>query len=42
VRCRELALGLAQPERETAAGAAALLTLHTVRHSRMRHREYFR
>jgi hypothetical protein len=42
VRCRELALGLAESERETAAGAAALLTLHTVRHSRMRHREYFR
>jgi hypothetical protein len=41
-RCRELALGLAHSERETAVGAAALLTLHTVRHSRMRHREYFR
>jgi hypothetical protein len=42
VRSRELALGLARSERETAAGAAVLLALHTVRHSRMRHREYFR
>jgi hypothetical protein len=42
VRCRELSLGLVHSERETAAGAAALLTVHTVRHSRMRHREYFR
>jgi len=42
VRCRELSLGLARSERESSAGAAALLTVHTVRHSRMRHREFFR
>ena len=42
VRCREISLGLACSEREAAAGAAVLLTIHTVRHSRMRHREYFR
>ncbi len=41
-RCRELSLGLSHSERESAAGAAALLTVHTVRHSRMRHREYVR
>jgi len=42
VRCRTLALGLGRSERETATGAAALVTVHTVRHSRMRHREYVR
>jgi hypothetical protein len=42
VRCRELSLGLDRSQRETAVGAAALLTVHTVRHSRMRHREFFR
>ena len=42
VRCRELGLHLAHPERETGEGAAILVTLHTVRIQRMRHRAYFR
>jgi hypothetical protein len=41
-RCRTLRLGLARSERETNAGAAVLLTVHTVRRTGMRRREYFR
>jgi hypothetical protein len=41
-RCRELRLRLAYSEQETGEGAAVLLTLHTARILRMRHREYFR
>ncbi len=41
-RCRELRLRLAYSEQETGEGAAVLLTLHTTRIQRMRHREYFR
>jgi hypothetical protein len=41
-RCRDLRLRLAFSERETGEGAAVLLTMHTVRLTRMRHREYFR
>jgi hypothetical protein len=42
LRCRELGLRLAYSERETGEGAAVLVTIHTVRIERMRHREYFR
>ena len=42
LRARELGLRLAHPERETGEGAAVLITLHTARIQRMRHREYFR
>ena len=42
LRCRELGLQLAYSERETGEGAAVLVTIHTVRIERMRHREYFR
>ena len=42
VRCRELGLRVAHGERETGEGAAILVTLHTVRIQRMRHRAYFR
>ncbi len=41
-RCRELGLRLHHTERETGEGAAILVTLHTARVQRMRHREYFR
>jgi hypothetical protein len=41
-RCRDLRLRLAHSERETNLGAAVLLTVHTVRLTRVRHREYFR
>jgi len=41
-RCRELGLRVVRPERETSEGAAVLVTLHTARIQRMRHREYFR
>jgi hypothetical protein len=41
-RCRDLRLRLAHSERETNLGAAVLLTVHTVRLTRIRHREYFR
>jgi hypothetical protein len=41
-RCRELDLHLSHSERETSEGAAVLVTLHTARIERMRHREYFR
>jgi len=41
-RSRELGLRLAHSERETSEGAAILVTLHTARIQRMRHREYFR
>jgi hypothetical protein len=41
-RSRELGLRLTHPERETTEGAAILVTLHTARIQRMRHREYFR
>jgi hypothetical protein len=41
-RCRELGLRLCHTEQETGEGAAVLLTLHTARILRMRHREYFR
>jgi hypothetical protein len=41
-RCRDLRLRLAHSERETGEGAAVLLTVHTVRLTRIRHREYFR
>jgi hypothetical protein len=41
-RSRELGLRLARSERETSEGAAILVTLHTARIQRMRHREYFR
>ena len=33
---------LTRSERETGEGAAVLVTIHTVRIERMRHREYFR
>jgi hypothetical protein len=42
VRCRELGLRLHHSERETGEGAAVLVTMHTSRIQRMRHREYFR
>jgi hypothetical protein len=42
LRSRELGLRLAYSERETGEGAAVLVTIHTVRIERMRHREYFR
>jgi hypothetical protein len=42
LRCRELGLRLAYSERETGEAAAVLVTIHTVRIERMRHREYFR
>jgi hypothetical protein len=41
-RCRELGLTLAYSERETGQGAAVLVTTHTARIQRMRHREYLR
>jgi hypothetical protein len=41
-RCRELGLRLAYDDQATSQGAAVLLTLHTARIQRMRHREYFR
>ena len=41
-RCRELGLRLAYDDQATGEGAAVLLTLHTSRIQRMRHREYFR
>jgi hypothetical protein len=41
-RCRDLRLRLVHSERETGEGAAVLLTMHTMRQSRMRHREYMR
>jgi hypothetical protein len=41
-RCRELGLVLAYSERETGQGAAVLVTTHTARIRRMRHREYLR
>jgi hypothetical protein len=41
-RSRELGLRLAYSERQTGEGAAVLVTLHTARIQRMRHREYFR
>ena len=41
-RCRELELRLAYSERETGIGAAVLLTVHTVRLIRMRHKEFMR
>jgi hypothetical protein len=41
-RCRELGLRLAYSEQETGEGAAVLLTMHTARIQRMRHREHFR
>ena len=42
LRCRELELRLAMSERETAQAAAVIVTLHTTRIQRIRHREYFR
>ena len=42
VRCRELGLRVAHPDRETGEAAAILVTLHAVRIQRMRHRAYFR
>jgi hypothetical protein len=42
LRSRELGLRVVHPERETGEGAAVLITLHTARIQRMRHREYFR
>lgn len=42
LRCRDLGLRVARPERETGEGAAAILTLQTRRLLRRRHREYFR
>jgi hypothetical protein len=42
LRCRELDLRLSVSERETAQAAAVIVTLHTARIQRMRHREYFR
>jgi hypothetical protein len=41
-RCRDLGLRLAHPERESAEGAAVLVTMHTLRIRRMRYREYVR
>jgi len=41
-RCRELDLRVAESERATGEGAAVLVTVHTARIQRMRHREYFR
>jgi hypothetical protein len=41
-RCRELRLFLAHSERESAEGAAVLLTMEALRIRRMRHREYLR
>ena len=41
-RSRELKLRLAHSERESGEAAAVLVTVHTVRIQRMRHREYFR
>jgi hypothetical protein len=41
-RCRELGLRLVYDDPATGEGAAVLLTLHTSRIQRMRHREYFR
>jgi hypothetical protein len=42
IRCRDLGLRLAHSERETGEGAAVLITVHTARLMRTRHREYFR
>ena len=42
LRSRDLGLRLAYSERETGEGAAVLVTIHTMRIERMRHREYFR
>jgi hypothetical protein len=42
LRCRTLRLRLALPERQSAEAAAILVTMHTARIQRMRHREYFR
>ena len=41
-RSRMLDLRVVHSERETSEGAAVLVTLHTARIQRMRHREYFR
>lgn len=41
-RSRVLDLRVVHSERETSQGAAVLVTLHTARIQRMRHREYFR
>jgi hypothetical protein len=41
-RCRALGLRLAHAERESAEGAAVLVTMHTLRIRRMRYREYVR
>jgi hypothetical protein len=41
-RCRDLDLRLAHAERESAEGAAVLVTMHTLRIRRMRYREYVR
>jgi hypothetical protein len=41
-RSRELGMHLVHSERETSEGAAIVVTLHTARIQRMRHREYFR
>ncbi len=41
-RSRELGLRLVYDDQATGEGAAVLLTLHTARIQRMRHREYFR
>jgi hypothetical protein len=42
LRSRELGLRLALSERESAQAATVIVTLHTARIQRMRHREYFR
>jgi hypothetical protein len=42
VRTRELGLRLSRPEQDVLPDAAIVLTLHTMRYVRRRHREYFR
>ena len=42
LRARELQLRLTRPEREVVQDAAIVLTVHTMRYTRRRHREYFR
>lgn len=42
LRARALGLRLDQPEREAVQDASVVLTVHTMRHLRRRHREYFR
>jgi hypothetical protein len=42
LRCRELGLRLSLSERESEKAATVIVTLHTARIQRIRHREYLR